>query len=63
MWIYASDFPVSVWISLIPIVAIERGLFAVGIALSYLITNKVLNYLITKDLAPRHIYEVHKSQN
>jgi riboflavin transporter FmnP len=59
MWIYAFNLPASVWIGLIPIVAIERGLFTLGIAVSYVIMSKVLDYLTEKQLIPDYIHEIH----
>lgn len=47
-WIYAFNLPAKVWISLIPIVAMERIVFAVGIAVMYVVVNNVLAYLAKK---------------
>ncbi|MEK7619205.1 MAG: hypothetical protein AAB416_03135 [Patescibacteria group bacterium] len=35
LWIHAFSLPATVWISLIPVVIIERTVFAVGISLTY----------------------------
>ncbi|MFH1597728.1 MAG: hypothetical protein ABIB97_01470 [Patescibacteria group bacterium] len=48
IFLYAFNLPAAVWIGLIPIVALERGLFAVGIWCSYLIFNNGLEILNTK---------------
>src|SRR3990167_3184909 len=45
VWIWAFNLPANVWISLIPVVALERGIFALGISASYLIFNNVLALL------------------
>lgn len=44
-FLYAFNLPAAVWIALIPIVAVERGLFTIGIWASYIIVNTVLNKL------------------
>jgi len=53
LWIYAFSLPQSVWIGLIPVVAIERSVFALGIAVSYVGLNNLLNYLIEKEILSR----------
>lgn len=50
LWIWAFNLPANVWNSLIPIVAIERLLFAAGIALSYVALNNLLGLLEKKHL-------------
>src|SRR3989344_1715483 len=45
IWIYMFNLSTEVWISLIPVVMIERLMFAAGIAGSYLITKKIVEYL------------------
>lgn len=49
LWIWAFALPKAVWISLIPIVAMERALFAIGIVVSYLVVNHGLNWLNNKN--------------
>ncbi len=49
LWIWAFSLPKTVWISLIPIVAMERLIFALGIAASYLVANNVLNWINSKN--------------
>ena len=51
-WIWAFNLPASVWNSLIPVVIAERLLFAAGIAVSFMITQKVLSYLASKHVLP-----------
>lgn len=48
VYLYAFGLPASVWLGLIPQVALERGFFAVGIWLSYLVLNNVFNLLAKK---------------
>ena len=48
IFLYAFNLPAAVWISLIPIVAIERGLFALGIWVSYPAFNTILEKLDTR---------------
>ncbi len=50
LWIYFFHLSRSAWIALIPIVAIERFTFALGIAVSYFIFNNILNYINNKKL-------------
>jgi len=47
-FIYAVPTVPSLWIALIPIVAAERILFALGIAISYKAMNLILNLLVQK---------------
>lgn len=42
LWIWAFSLPAPVWIALIPVVAAERMLFALGIAGSFLLVNNLL---------------------
>lgn len=48
LWIWAFALPVSVWNSLIPIVAIERILFAVGISFSFVAAANVLSLIASR---------------
>ena len=48
LWIYAFNLPRTVWDALIPVVAIERLVFALGIAGAYIIFNNILNYVAQK---------------
>ncbi len=48
VFLYGFGLPAAVWIGLIPIVALERGLFAIGIWSSYLVFNNGLEILHTK---------------
>lgn len=50
LWIYAFNLPAAVWISLIPVVAMERLLFALGISATYLVFKKLL-YLLGKKIS------------
>lgn len=47
-WLYTVSMTAAQWIALIPIVAYERLLFAVGIAGSYIVLNTVLDKLSEK---------------
>ena len=44
-FLYALNLPAAVWIGLIPVVFLERGLFAIGTWASYLVFNSVLSRL------------------
>ena len=48
IFLYGFGLPAAVWIGLIPIVALERGLFAVGIWASYLAFNNGLEIVSHK---------------
>ena len=50
VWIWAFNLPAPVWISLIPIVALERGIFALGICASYVVFNNFFALLSKKSL-------------
>lgn len=45
LYLYVFNLPATVWIGLMPIVAMERSLFAVGITATYLLMNNALNWL------------------
>lgn len=47
-FLYALNLPAEIWIALIPIVFIERVLFAGGIALSYVGLNSFVHWLHTR---------------
>lgn len=49
LWVWTFGLSKAIWLSLIPLVAFERMLFAAGIAASYLAFNAVLNTLIKRD--------------
>ena len=42
VWIWAFNLPAGVWISLIPVVILERSIFALGIGASYIFLNNIL---------------------
>ncbi len=44
-FLYAFNLPAEIWIALIPIVFLERMLFACGIAVSYVVMNTVADKL------------------
>ena len=50
LWVWTFGLSKAIWLSLIPVVAIERSLFAVGIAVTYLAVNNVLNILAESKL-------------
>jgi len=47
LWIWTFSLPATVWISLIPTVAVERMLFALGIVSSFVLVNNLL-YVLEK---------------
>ncbi len=52
LWIYFFHLPKTAWIALIPVVALERLVFALGITLTYLIFNNALNFINKKNILP-----------
>jgi len=48
LWIWAFNLPAAVWVSLIPIVAMERLFFALGICVSFVLVNNILALLEKK---------------
>ncbi len=50
LWIWVFALPAPVWISLIPIVVLERALFAVGISVSFVLVNNLLAFLEKKHI-------------
>lgn len=48
LWIYFVPIPAAVWVALIPVVVVERLLFAGGIAVSYLLINHAFYFLNKK---------------
>ncbi|MDP3795142.1 MAG: hypothetical protein Q8R13_04430 [bacterium] len=48
LWIWAFALPAPIWIGLIPVVAVERLLFAVGISGSFVLVNNLLGFLLKK---------------
>lgn len=45
LWLYVFGLPAKVWLSLIPVVVMERLIFAAGIAVAYVVFNNLLNWL------------------
>lgn len=52
VWIWAFNLPAAVWTGLIPTVILERSIFTLGIAASYLFTSNLLAYLAARKLIP-----------
>ena len=50
LWIWTLSLPAAVWNSLIPVVVVERLLFALGIAASYVLLNNLLYALERKQV-------------
>lgn len=48
LWIWAFNLPASVWQNLIPVVIVERAIFAAGISITYLVLTNGLQFLIDK---------------
>lgn len=55
IFLYAFGLTPAIWLSLIPIVFIERGVFAIGIWLSYLAMNFVLEKIHLPQFANLHL--------
>jgi len=52
VWVWVFGLTKAIWIGLIPVVAIERSMFAIGMAVSYLLVNNILNVLVNKKIVP-----------
>ena len=52
VWIWAFNMPAAVWVCLIPIVILERSIFARGISASYILVNNVLGYVNSMKVTP-----------
>ncbi|MBI2426285.1 MAG: hypothetical protein HYV34_00390 [Candidatus Kerfeldbacteria bacterium] len=50
LWIYTFTLPATVWQSLIPIVALERLIFAIGISVMYVVVTNILHVLSEKKI-------------
>lgn len=50
LWIWVFALPAPVWVSLIPIVALERAMFALGICVSFVLVNNLLALLEKKHI-------------
>ena len=48
VWIWAFNLPATVWISLIPVVVLERAIFAFGIAASYILVNNLISIISSR---------------
>ncbi|MBI4093359.1 hypothetical protein HY417_00190 [Candidatus Kaiserbacteria bacterium] len=48
LWIWLVPLPAAVWIGLIPVVIMERLIFATGIIVSYLVLNNIFAFLNKK---------------
>lgn len=49
LWVWVFGLSKTIWLSLIPLVAFERMLFAAGIAATYLVFNAVLDVLVKRE--------------
>jgi hypothetical protein len=47
-FLYAFNIPVDVWATLVPITAFERLSFAIGISISYIAVNTILNSISSR---------------
>ncbi|MEK7089127.1 MAG: hypothetical protein AAB913_03290 [Patescibacteria group bacterium] len=50
LWIWFFALPAPIWISLIPVVALERIFFALGITVSFVLVNNLLAFLEKKHI-------------
>lgn len=66
LWLWTFNLPVAVWISLVPVVFMERFLFAAGISFSYVLTNNLFHVIETKaikfgfNLEPKYYIKLRK---
>jgi len=59
LWLYSFGMTPQVWLMLIPIVAVERISFAVGISVSYVVLNTALCKI--EALLPKNFVQVDKN--
>lgn len=55
IWIWAFSLPAAVWKGLIPVVILERSIFTLGIAATYILMTNVFGYLFAKKLLPNSL--------
>tara|TARA_Y100000310_G_C20538308_1_gene741985 strand:- start:330 stop:1043 length:714 start_codon:yes stop_codon:yes gene_type:complete len=60
LWIYTVPSTPGMWLSLIPVVAVERFWFGLGIAGSYVVFNTTLDYVVEKWKVPAKILMVER---
>lgn len=53
VWIWAFNLPANVWVSLIPVVILERSIFALGISAFYILTNNLMAIVAKNRLAAK----------
>lgn len=56
LWLWTFSLPVSAWNSLIPVVFLERFLFAIGISASFIFVNNLIYFLEKKHLLNLGLY-------
>ncbi len=59
-FLYSVEMPAEVWRSLIPIVFLERFIFATGIFISYLVFSVCLNYILKKLSKKEMVLEINR---
>ncbi len=60
LWIYTFNLPAPVWIGLIPVVAIERTFFALGMTLTFVVLTNVLYVLEKKRFPYLHVLHINR---
>jgi hypothetical protein len=50
LWIWAFNLKAAFWIGLLPVVIVERLIFAAGITLVYLLVNSLLGYAVRRQV-------------
>ena len=60
LWIWFVGLPASIWVSLIPVVAMERLFFAAGISASYVALTNIVAYLENKGFLTGKIIGIEK---
>ncbi|KKR78374.1 MAG: hypothetical protein UU23_C0001G0138 [Candidatus Curtissbacteria bacterium GW2011_GWA1_40_9] len=57
IWIWAFNLPASVWQGLIPVVALERSIMALGVCASYILMSNVLAYTKNKNILKQTVID------
>lgn len=52
LWIWAFNLPAVVWVSLIPVVVLERSIFTFGISASHILMTNLISFLTSKKILP-----------
>ncbi|MBI2598821.1 hypothetical protein HYW40_01185 [Candidatus Curtissbacteria bacterium] len=55
IWVWAFPTTAAFWTGLVPVVILERSIFALGISASFILMTNILGYLSAKNLLPKGV--------